>query len=104
MDPRKPSELIPYLRQNDLLPKRSLSQNFLTDLNIIRKIVNHAAVSKGERILEIGPGPGGLTKTLLEVEVGVIEAVNPVSVNVVCVLPLPLLAWVTCVECVAVTT
>ena len=46
--------------------KRGLSQNFLIDGNIIQKIVDTASVSKGDLIIEIGPGPGALTEALLE--------------------------------------
>jgi 16S rRNA (adenine1518-N6/adenine1519-N6)-dimethyltransferase len=45
--------------------KRSLGQNFLTDPNYIRKIVEAAAPEEGESIVEIGPGTGALTESLL---------------------------------------
>ncbi len=46
--------------------KKSLGQNFLTDQNILRKIVEVGEVSKNDNILEIGPGSGNLTKYILE--------------------------------------
>ncbi len=46
-------------------PKKSLSQNFLIDKNISKKIVNQTNVN-GNHILEIGPGYGFLTDTILE--------------------------------------
>ena len=46
-------------------PKKSLSQNFLKDKNISRKIVELTEV-KGNQILEIGPGYGFLTDSILE--------------------------------------
>ena len=46
-------------------PKKSLSQNFLIDKNISNKIVNQVNV-KGKNILEIGPGYGFLTDSILE--------------------------------------
>ena len=46
-------------------PKKSLSQNFLIDKNISKKIVDQAAV-KEKHILEIGPGYGFLTDSILE--------------------------------------
>lgn len=61
-----PSELLKYLEELGIAPKKSLSQNFLIDGNIIRKIVQFADVNPGETILEIGPGPGALTEGLLE--------------------------------------
>jgi len=48
------------------IPKRSLSQNFLTDPNIVRKICDAAKIVPGEKVLEIGPGKGALTHLLLE--------------------------------------
>ena len=46
--------------------KKSLGQNFLTDQNILRKIVEVGEISKNDNILEIGPGTGNLTKYILE--------------------------------------
>ena len=46
-------------------PKKSLGQNFLTDLNIISKIINSAKIYN-QNILEIGPGKGALTDQILE--------------------------------------
>ena len=46
--------------------RKRFGQHFLLDLNICRKIVRIAEVSEGDHILEVGPGPGGLTRALLE--------------------------------------
>lgn len=46
--------------------KKSLGQNFLTDNNIINKIVNSFNVEPTDLIIEIGPGAGALTKKLIE--------------------------------------
>lgn len=46
-------------------PKKSLGQHFLHDPSILGRIVAAAGVEPGERVLEIGPGPGGLTRALL---------------------------------------
>jgi 16S rRNA (adenine1518-N6/adenine1519-N6)-dimethyltransferase len=46
--------------------KRSLGQNFLTDANIARKIVNQLSILAGDTVLEIGPGKGALTRLLVE--------------------------------------
>ena len=62
----RPSELIAFLHALGVQPKRWLSQNFLIDGNILRKIVALAHIQKGDLILEIGPGPGALTEALLE--------------------------------------
>ncbi len=66
MDPRKLSELDPFLKGSGLSPKKSLSQNFLVDMNVLKKIVKTAEIKPGDSVLEIGPGPGGLTLTLIE--------------------------------------
>lgn len=47
-------------------PKKSLGQHFLTDGNIIDKIVDSLPAGEGDRIIEIGPGTGTLTEALLE--------------------------------------
>ncbi|MBA3957547.1 MAG: ribosomal RNA small subunit methyltransferase A [Parachlamydiaceae bacterium] len=62
----KPSELRQFLNELGISPKKVLSQNFLIDGNIIRKIVEAADVQPGDVVLEIGPGPGSLSEALLE--------------------------------------
>lgn len=52
--------------QFDLAPKKSLGQNFLLDLNLTSKIARSAGRLKGADVLEIGPGPGGLTRAILK--------------------------------------
>ncbi len=51
---------------------KRLGQHFLLDLNICRKIVRLAELRPEETVIEIGPGPGGLTRALLEAGVSVI--------------------------------
>lgn len=53
------------IRQHDLWADKALGQNFLLDLNITHKIAQLAAPLDGQTIVEIGPGPGGLTRALL---------------------------------------
>ncbi|MEM8789648.1 MAG: 16S rRNA (adenine(1518)-N(6)/adenine(1519)-N(6))-dimethyltransferase RsmA [Pseudomonadota bacterium] len=48
-----------------LSARKSLGQNFLLDLNLTRKIARAAGDLAGADVLEIGPGPGGLTRALL---------------------------------------
>jgi len=56
---------IPYiLKQADLRPNKSLGQNFLSDPNILSRIVYMAGVTRSDRVLEIGPGLGSLTRSL----------------------------------------
>ncbi len=47
-------------------PKRSLGQNFLQDQNTARRIIQALGPAPGDRVLEIGPGQGALTRWLLE--------------------------------------
>jgi 16S rRNA (adenine1518-N6/adenine1519-N6)-dimethyltransferase len=49
-----------------IFANKSFGQHFLLDLNICRKIAKLADVSSGDEVLEVGPGPGGLTRALLE--------------------------------------
>ena len=42
-----------------------MGQNFLLDLNLTRKIARVADIQPDDHIIEIGPGPGGLTRGLL---------------------------------------
>src|SRR6478609_2670895 len=46
-------------------PKRSLSQNFLSDPRILARIADAVGASSADTVLEIGPGPGGLTGHLI---------------------------------------
>ncbi len=46
-------------------PSRALGQNFIRDLNYTRRIVEKSGTVKDQTVLEIGPGPGGLTRALL---------------------------------------
>jgi 16S rRNA (adenine1518-N6/adenine1519-N6)-dimethyltransferase len=45
--------------------RKALGQNFLFDLNLTRKIARAAGPLAGVAVLEVGPGPGGLTRALL---------------------------------------
>lgn len=47
-------------------PNKRFGQHFLYDPKILRTIVEKAGVSSTDAVLEIGPGPGGLTRALLE--------------------------------------
>jgi len=60
------SQIRELLAQRDLRPKHRFGQNFLHDHNHLRKLVAAAAVEPGDLILEVGPGTGTLTETLLE--------------------------------------
>lgn len=53
------------LETHDLMPKKSLGQNFLFDLNLTSKIARQAGSLQDQAVIEVGPGPGGLTRALL---------------------------------------
>ena len=53
------------VRRHGLEPKKALGQNFLFDLNLTGRIARAAGPLDGVTVVEIGPGPGGLTRALL---------------------------------------
>ena len=62
-------DTLPPLRdviaKHELSARKSLGQNFILDLNLTAKIARSAGNLRGTDILEVGPGPGGLTRGLL---------------------------------------
>ncbi len=53
------------IRRHGLSAKKSLGQNFLLDLNLTARIARVAEPLSGATVVEVGPGPGGLTRALL---------------------------------------
>jgi len=53
------------IRRHGLSARKSLGQNFLLDLNLTARIARAAEPIEGATIIEVGPGPGGLTRALL---------------------------------------
>jgi 16S rRNA (adenine1518-N6/adenine1519-N6)-dimethyltransferase len=53
------------IREFGLAAKKSLGQNFILDLNLTRRIARAAGHLEGRTVVEVGPGPGGLTRALL---------------------------------------
>ena len=53
------------IREHGLSARKSLGQNFLLDLNITSKIARSAGDLSKSVVIEVGPGPGGLTRALL---------------------------------------
>ncbi len=54
------------LRHYRIRPNHKLGQNFLCDEGVLRREVDYAGLEKTDVVLEIGPGPGNLTRRLLE--------------------------------------
>lgn len=67
---------LPTLREeleaHGLWANKGLGQHFLLDLNITRRIAKTAGDLSGKTVIEVGPGPGGLTRALLEAGANVI--------------------------------
>ena len=63
-----------FVAKYDLMAKKALGQNFLLDSNIVDKIMRLSLMGQGlinlngEKVVEIGPGPGGLTQAVLRCE------------------------------------
>ncbi|HEX8167422.1 MAG TPA: 16S rRNA (adenine(1518)-N(6)/adenine(1519)-N(6))-dimethyltransferase RsmA [Beijerinckiaceae bacterium] len=53
------------VRAHGLMPKKSLGQNFLFDLNLTSRVARAAGPLEGVTVVEVGPGPGGLTRAIL---------------------------------------
>src|SRR6185369_1406888 len=70
MSPEPNTDQLPPLRdviaRHGLMAKKSLGQNFILDLNVTRRIARAAGPFDGFDVIEVGPGPGGLTRALLE--------------------------------------
>ena len=67
---------LPPLREvvaaHGIAPRKALGQNFLYDLNLTAKVARAAGALDGVTVIEIGPGPGGLTRALLSAGASVI--------------------------------
>lgn len=66
MSDRDPPRLREALEREGLWARKGLGQHFLLDLNVTRKIARLAGPLEGVPVIEVGPGPGGLTRALLE--------------------------------------
>lgn len=64
------SAALPTIRQvidqHGLATKKALGQHFLTDTNLLAKVVRAAGTLEGMQVIEVGPGPGGLTRAILD--------------------------------------
>jgi 16S rRNA (adenine1518-N6/adenine1519-N6)-dimethyltransferase len=63
--PPTPGQLRRLMGAEGLRPRKGLSQNFLTDADALDTIVEAAGLERGERVIEVGPGLGVLTRRLL---------------------------------------
>jgi 16S rRNA (adenine1518-N6/adenine1519-N6)-dimethyltransferase len=63
--PPTPGQLQRLMRAEGLRPRKSLSQNFLTDPEVLDAIVDSARLSADDHVVEVGPGLGVLTRRLL---------------------------------------
>ena len=96
--PTTPPDLshLPPLREvisfAQLDAKKSLGQNFLLDLNLTAKIVRAAGNLEGVNVIEVGPGPGGLTRPLVESNAASVTAIERDDRAVAALQPLVLAA------------
>jgi 16S rRNA (adenine1518-N6/adenine1519-N6)-dimethyltransferase len=74
--PSDPPPLREVIARHGLDARRSLGQHFLLDANLTLRIARQAGELAGRHVVEVGPGPGGLTRALLDsaaAEVTVVE-------------------------------
>ena len=64
------------IRRHGLSAKKSLGQNFLLDLNLTARIARAGGALDGITVVEIGPGPGGLTRALIAEGAGQVIAIE----------------------------
>ncbi len=64
------------ISRHDFRAKRALGQHFLLDLNLTAKIASVAGDLAGRHVIEVGPGPGGLTRALLATEAASVTAIE----------------------------
>ncbi|MBK8083687.1 MAG: 16S rRNA (adenine(1518)-N(6)/adenine(1519)-N(6))-dimethyltransferase RsmA [Devosia sp.] len=73
-------DTLPPLRdviaRHDLRARKELGQNFLLDLNLTARVARVAAPLVGATVIEVGPGPGGLTRALLAEGAGRVIAIE----------------------------
>lgn len=72
--------MLPPLRnviaRHGLDARHALGQHFLLDTNLTARIAREAGVLTGRHVIEVGPGPGGLTRALLETDLASLTAIE----------------------------
>jgi len=82
-DPTSGPQLRAVLSKHGFRPRRSLGQTFLTDGNIVRKVVTLAGIGEDDAVVEIGAGAGAMTRVLASVARRVVAIeIDPVLVGV----------------------
>jgi 16S rRNA (adenine1518-N6/adenine1519-N6)-dimethyltransferase len=76
LDRHMPIPLRDVIHRHGLAAKKSLGQHFLLDENLCGKIARQAGDLAGRHVIEVGPGPGGLTRALLATDAASITAVE----------------------------
>lgn len=64
------------IARHELAAKKALGQNFLLDLNLTQKVARASGPLEGVTVIEIGPGPGGLTRALLALGASKVVAIE----------------------------
>jgi len=75
-DAAKLPTLRALIAEHGLDARKSLGQHFLLDLNLTRRIASLAGPLAGVQVIEVGPGPGGLTRALLETDARELVAIE----------------------------
>ena len=72
----EPAPLRDIIKRYGLGARKSLGQHFLLDLNLCARIARTTGDLSGINVIEIGPGPGGLTRALLDAGAATVTAVE----------------------------
>ncbi len=64
------------IARHGLDARRKLGQHFLLDGNLVSRIARQAGALEGRHVIEVGPGPGGLTRALLETGLATLTAIE----------------------------
>src|SRR6185312_6987669 len=77
---RAMADPLPPLREviarHGLDARRKLGQHFLLDANLVGRIVRQAGPLEGRHVVEVGPGPGGLTRAILDSDAATVTAIE----------------------------